>query len=148
LDKERKSQGFLSTAFTREQFKEMDAGYGIAVCVDDSKLVDYLCATTVEFNKALPLQNAMVECLATILYRGKPLSSHRLGLTTPACIDHRYRGQGIFFELCTKIVALAGARFDIAVAFISAANERSLRASGRFMMSSESLNRAIRFLKY
>lgn len=133
LSTQQKHQGFLSTAFTLEQFEEMDAGHGIAVCLKDSNLIGYLCAATVEFNRAFPLQSAMIQNLSTIFYQGKPLIAHRLSLTTPVCIDRQYRSQGIFLGLCSQLIELAGPQFDIATAFISAANERSLQACGKVM---------------
>jgi hypothetical protein len=50
LDERARSDGFLSTAFSIEQFKRMDEEVAIVVSVDAGKLCGYVCASTPAFN--------------------------------------------------------------------------------------------------
>jgi hypothetical protein len=128
LDQQMRYDGFLSTAFSIEQFKRMDEEVAIVVGVDAGKLCGYVCASTPAFNRSMPFPAAMLEYAAQTIYRDKALTSYDLCVTTPICIDRDYRGSGAYLGLCYKMLELVWGRYDLAVGFISTANARHLHA--------------------
>ncbi len=117
-----KAHGFLSTAFSVEQFRAMDKAIGIAVCAERGKIAGYLCASTPEQNRNTPLQAAMLEHCARISYRGKPLGSYRMCVASPICIDKDHRGSRAYFGLCRKVLEWVNDRCDVVVSFVSTKN--------------------------
>jgi hypothetical protein len=128
LAERERSDGFLSTAFSIEHFKKMNEEVGIVVGVDDGKLCGYVCASTPEFNKCMPFPAAMLSYASKIAYKGQSLIKQRFCVTSPICIDRNHRGNGVYLELCNKMIELISGKYDLAVSFISTGNSRHLQA--------------------
>ncbi len=124
-----KADGFLSTAFTAEQFQEMDRLMGMAVAVEDDKLVGYVCAAPASFHRTNPLWATMLERCAEISYRGQNFDSYRYCLGSPIGLQKEYRGSGLYAGLCGKILEILPKDYDFIVAFISNENVRNMKAT-------------------
>lgn len=124
-----RSGGFLSTAFTSEQFQEMDRSAGVAVCVEEGRVRGYLCAAAAEFYKAFPLPAAMLEKCSGLSYKGKPVVSYNFFVANPICIDKDCRGTGVYMGLRNKILELVSKDYSLALTFIADENQPSLKAS-------------------
>lgn len=134
LTEEEKKGGFLSTQFTIEQFRAMDEALGLVVAVDGIETVTgYLAATTLAFNECMPVPAAMIRHCSQVMYRGAPLTSYRLFVANPVCIAKKYRGMDVFVPLCEKLLELFQRDHQLALAFISAQNHRSLHACQKKM---------------
>ncbi|MCX7122451.1 MAG: GNAT family N-acetyltransferase [Gammaproteobacteria bacterium] len=130
LSIEEQANGFLSVAFTADQFRAMDQDLCIAVCVSDQyQLVGYLCSSTPQFNQQFPLLAAMINRFPHIQYHGKPLSAYRSFLTGPGCIDKSFRGQGIYLNLYQKLFEMLPPGYEVALTMIANDNPRSLTGS-------------------
>ncbi len=125
LDPAQKALGFLSTAFSVEQFRAMDKSIGIAVCAERGKIAGYLCVNTPEQIMQKPLQAALLEHCARMSYRGKPLGSYRLCVATHVCIDKDHRGSRAYIGLCRKVLEWINDRYDVLVSFVSTKNLRN-----------------------
>jgi hypothetical protein len=121
--------GFLATAFTVEQFKEIDRGLCVFVAVDKDTVCGYLCASTPEFNQDFPILSLMLECCSTLLYHGKPLTDYRYFIASPVCIERAYRGKMVFAHLADKILNCIPKDYELIVTLISEKNTRSLHAT-------------------
>jgi ribosomal protein S18 acetylase RimI-like enzyme len=128
LAADERAEGFLSTAFSIDQFRQMDQEVAVIVALDGAQLCGYICASTPAFNMSMPFPAAMLKHASGIVYDGKALMDRRLCVTSPICIDRAHRGRGIYLGLCRTMIGLIAGRYDLAVAFVSTANERHLRA--------------------
>src|SRR3990167_6711788 len=77
LPQQQLADGFLSTAFTVEQFKMMDHQLCVIVCIDAGSVCGYLCASTIELNQSFPLQAVMLDYCSQCTYNKIPLMSYR-----------------------------------------------------------------------
>ncbi len=122
------TDGFLGTAFTIDQFKEMDRSIAVVVAIENDKICGYLCASTPEFNESTPAPSAMLKACSRITYKGKVLTDYKFFVATPICIDKKYRGTGVYIGLCQKILELIPHEHELAVGFIHTENHRHLKA--------------------
>jgi hypothetical protein len=134
LKENERGDGFLSTAFTAEQFQEMNKSIGVAVAYDDEKLCGYLCCSTIEFNKKFPFPAAAIKNCDQVFYKEKPINSYNCFMANPLCIDKNYRGEGVIIELCNKALDFIPQHYELALSFIADANQRSLSASKKVGM--------------
>ena len=133
LAPEQRGDGFLSTAFTAAQFQAMNQSVGVVVGVAQNRVQGYLCAAALEFPHA-PFPAAAVRHAASVPYQGKALTQYRTCLVNPICIDQDHRGSDLFMGLCQAMLSvLAAADYEIALAFVSTANTRSLQACQKMM---------------
>ncbi len=131
LDQTEQKDGFLSAAFSVEEFQAMDEDLCVVVCVDAGQVCGYACASSVEYNQQFPLVAAMIERFQKIHYQAKPLTSYRSFIYGPVCIDKAYRGQGVLTGLFNQMQKLLREREsppELLIVLISAQNERSLKA--------------------
>lgn len=132
-----KSDGFLSASFTSEQFKIMDNDLCVVICTDKNKVCGYICATSVEFNKQIPIVATMLEQLPFIIYQNKPLSAYNHAIPGPVCIDKDYRGQGILFNLYTEMkfyLLKEHKELELFTVLIASENQRSVNAHKKLGM--------------
>src|SRR5258708_4553074 len=106
LDAQARSDGFLSTAFSIEQFKRMNEEVAVVVCYDAGRLCGYVCASSPAFNETMPFPAAMLRYARETVYLGKPLTAYDICVTTPICIDRAHRGSGLYLDLCHKMLEL------------------------------------------
>lgn len=133
---DQKSDGFLSAAFTAEQFTEFRESVAVIVAVDDTSVVGFACASTVEFCKQNPLPASMIARFAGIVIGGKNLAELRSVICGPICVAKNFRGKGIFEELYSTLFRSVGNDFDVALALVSTENPRSIKAHEKIAMTS------------
>ncbi len=130
LSTDARRDGFLSARFSREQFVRMDSDVGVLVARDARRVVGYLCASGVEFNRQFPLLLAMIERYGEVSFEGRALADQKTFVYGPACVDRAYRGRGVLRGLFRNLLRQIPGRFDAGVAFVAADNQRSLGAHG------------------
>jgi len=129
-----RQNGFLSTKFTPQNFREMNDSIGIAVALDGEKICGYLCASTLNHNLQFPFPAAAIAHAMEISYQGKNLKNYNCFMANPLCIDKDYRGIGVINGLCDEVIKFAAKNYDLALSFIADANQRSLQASKKVGM--------------
>ena len=122
------SNGYLSVSFSAEQLKEMNSEIPIIVADMGSGLGGYLCSSSFEYSKQVPLLAYMMKLFKTITYRNRPIDSYRSFIYGPVCIDRHLRGSGLLSGLFDALMHQLSGRFEIGTLFISQNNTRSLRA--------------------
>ena len=122
------SQGFLMIAFEREQLYRINGELGIFVAVQEREVIGYLMAESVDFAVGSPLIAHMLDRLKEFTIDGVLLSSRRLFVYGPVCIDRQHRGRRILDELFKVMLKTLQGRYDAGVAFVSALNSRSFHA--------------------
>lgn len=129
ISDEDRPDGFVTTLFTKEQFKELiEKENGLAVACDGNKIVGYAMAASWEYWSAWPLFEYMIQHLPNNEYMGQILSTENSYQYGPICIDKAYRGTDVFpnlFEFSRKQMK---DRYPILITFINQINPRSYRA--------------------
>lgn len=133
LNVSERSEGFLNTAFTVQQFQEMDQSLGVIAAVDQGQVCGYIGAGTLTFYSKFLFPAALIQYAEKLNYQQRPLISYRCCIVNPLCIEKKYRGSGIFMELSQAMCDLVSVNYEIALAFVSIANQRSLHACQKMM---------------
>ena len=122
------SQGFLMIEFTREQLYMINGELGIFVAVQGKEVIGYLLAESIVFAVGSPLIAHMFSRLKEFTFDNVPLSSRKLFVYGPVCINKQYRGQKILNGLFKVMLTTLQGQYDVGVAFVSKLNPRSLNA--------------------
>ncbi len=128
LSEEEKQQGFLSGSFTQAQFSNLNDDIAVIVGLDESKLVGFLCASSIEFNQDFRLPAAMIARFQHVSYKGQVLSNYKSVVAGPVCVDRNYRGKGIFESMYEHLIQTVPAKYNLIAALVSTINPRSIRA--------------------
>ncbi len=122
------SQGFLSVELTWNQLQTINTDLGIFVSIHDKTVIGYLMAETVEFAMGSPLMALMLQRIKGTTVEGFPLSTSRLFVYGPVCIESRYRGIGILEKLFALMKETLKDDYDVGIAFVAQINARSYHA--------------------
>lgn len=130
LSETERVNGFLSTAYTFEDFQRMHQSMGIIICEHQGALAGYLCASYPEAIRRLPhpFPSAMMDFCQRLSYKQRPLSDYRFFIGNPACIAAPYRGYGVLARLVEAVCELPSSDTEVGVTFVAINNQRSLQA--------------------
>jgi hypothetical protein len=106
----------------------MDRDVGVLVARDAERVVGYLCASGVEFNRQFPLLAAMIERYGEVSLQGRALADQKTFVYGPVCVDRAHRGRGVLRGLFQILQRELCGRFDAGVGFAAEDNRRSLAA--------------------
>lgn len=126
LPTEQHKDGFLSARFAAEQFAQMNREAAVAVAENHGRIVGYACSAGVDFSRQFPILAAMIATFRRLTYLGTTLIDARVCIYGPVCVDRAWRERGVLRGLIARIKAELAGQFDVAAAFISKANSRSL----------------------
>ncbi|MDX2107753.1 MAG: GNAT family N-acetyltransferase [Candidatus Melainabacteria bacterium] len=136
ISDKQKKDGFLSAAFSAQQFESMDNDGCVVIGIDEDQSVKaFLCSSTPMFNLPFPLPAAMIERFSNIELSGKKLSNQQVLITGPVCIDQSLRGQGVLAKLYEALYKELFGQYDAAVVFVSKENPRSIKAHEKLGMT-------------
>jgi len=130
-EEEHNTQGFTSWSYSLELLGQLNAQQPHVIVKDDNKVIGYALValkTAVQFHPDL---KTMIDLLESVTYNGKQLSEYRYYVMGQICIDHAYRGKGVFKMLYLQHKKLFEKDNDFVVTEISPANIRSMRAHER-----------------
>lgn len=129
ISEEDKKDGFVTTAFTKEQLTHLiESEQGIFIARDDTKVVAYVMSASWQFWSAWPIFACMLADLEKLSYLGQkitPFNSYQYG---PVCVDKSVRGSGILETLFDFAREHMHKRYPILVTFINKINHRSFNA--------------------
>ena len=128
LTPEQQKEGFLSARFSAEQFAQMNREAAFVVAEAQGHVVGYACSAGVDFSRQFPILDAMMATFGRLTYLGTPLINARVCVYGPVCVERAWRERGVLRELISRIKEELAGRFDMAAAFISKTNSRSLAA--------------------
>ena len=129
IREEDKPDGFVTTLFTEEQFKELiEKEQGLAVACDGDKIVAYVMAASWQYWAQWPLFQYMIEDLPNVRYLGQTLSVYNSYQYGPICIDKEYRGSGVLQNIFEFSRIQMSERYPILITFINQINHRSYNA--------------------
>ncbi len=124
-----KSDGFVTTLFTEEQFKELiEKENGLAIACEGDQVVAYAMAASWDYWSAWPLLRHMMIDLPNTVYRGRRLSVENSYQYGPICIHKDYRGTVVLPNLFEFSRTQMEKRFPVLITFINQINSRSYKA--------------------
>lgn len=129
---EDKADGFVTTLFTHDHFREMiEKESGLAIACADERVVAYAMAASWQYWTPWPLFQYMINELPRTVYLGRALSLDNSYQYGPICIHRSFRGTGVLANLFEFSREQMEHRFPILITFINQANPRSFRAHTR-----------------
>lgn len=135
LPEDARGDGFLSSDFTAEHFEQMAQSVDLVVAREAGKVIGFLCASTLDFNRNMPLPAAMMQRFPHLKIRSRNFDEVLSYITGPVCVEKSYRGQGVFEALYNKLFDATAMNYDVALAFIATSNPRSLKAHEKVNMN-------------
>jgi hypothetical protein len=106
----------------------MNREAAVVVAEDHGNIVGYACSAGVNFSRQFPILDAMIATFRRLTYLGTTLIDARVCIYGPVCVDRAWRGRGVLRGLITRMKEELAGQFDVAAAFISKTNTRSLAA--------------------
>jgi len=129
ISEEDKPDGFVTTLFTEEQFKDLiEKENGLAIACDAGKVVAYAMAASWQYWAQWPLFQYMIEDLPNIKYLDQILSTDNSYQYGPICIDKDYRGSEVLPNVFELSRIQMNKRYPILITFINHTNHRSYNA--------------------
>lgn len=126
ISEEDKVDGFVTTLFTEEQFKDLiEKENGLTIACDGDKIIAYAMAASWEYWSQWPLFQYMIEDLPNTEYLGRVLSTENSYQYGPICIDKDYRGSEVLPNIFEFSRAQMSKRYPIMITFINQINTRS-----------------------
>ncbi|PKM72960.1 MAG: GNAT family acetyltransferase [Firmicutes bacterium HGW-Firmicutes-16] len=129
IDEADKADGFVTTLFTDEQFKELiEKENGITVACDGARIIAYVMAASWEYWSRWPLFQHMINDLHNTEYMGQILTTENSYQYGPVCIHKDYRGSEVLIEVFDFSRVQMKERYPILITFINHINTRSYYA--------------------
>ena len=128
LPTEQHKDGFLTASFAAEQFAQMNREAAVVVAEDEGRIIGYACSAGVDFSRQFPVLAGMIATFGRLSYLGTILIDARVCIYGPVCVDRSFRERGVLRGLISGLKAELAGKFDMAAAFVSKANSRSLGA--------------------
>lgn len=129
ISEEDKADGFVTTLFTEEQFKELiQIENGLAIACDGDRVIAYAMAASWKYWSAWPLFQHMINDLPDTKYLGQILSTENSYQYGPVCIHKDYRGSEVLLNLFEFSRIQMNKRYPILITFINQINPRSYNA--------------------
>ena len=129
---EDKKDGFVTTAFTYEELKDLiEKEEGLFIAKKDDKVIAYIMSASWEFWSAWPMFEYMIKHLEENQFLNQKLTTNNSYQYGPICIDKDYRGTTLLLDLFEFARIDMSKRFPILVTFINKINTRSFEAHTR-----------------
>lgn len=120
--------GFITWLYSLDLLRQMNAQHPHIIVKDNDNVIGYALVALKEASGFHPDLKAMVLHLEALTYDHKSLGEYRYYVMGQICIDHAYRGKGIFSMLYEEHKRLFRNEFDFVVTEISTINIRSMAA--------------------
>jgi len=129
---EDKADGFVTTAFTRENLTQLiTEEQGLFIAKDEDVVLGYVMAGSWGFWSQWAMFQVMIADLPNLEYLGQELSTENSYQYGPVCIDKSLRGSGVLELLFDMARVMMGKRYPILVTFVNKINRRSYEAHKR-----------------
>lgn len=129
---EDRSDGFITTAFTKEHLTKLIADEnGLFIACIDKKIVAYAMAASWTFWSQWPMFTFMIKHLHDSSLSNQEITSTNSYQYGPVCVDKAVRGMAVFEQLFNFSLKLMSQKYPIMVTFINKINPRSFAAHTR-----------------
>ena len=132
IKEEDKKDGFVTTAFTKEELTDLiEKEQGLFIAKEDDKVLAYVMAASWEFWSRWPMFAHMIKELPKLEYLGEKLSVDNSYQYGPICIDKSVRGSEILYKIFNFSLGHMEKRYPILITFVNKINPRSYEAHVR-----------------
>jgi hypothetical protein len=132
IAEEDKKDGFVTTAFTKEELTQLiEQEQGLFIAKEGDEVLAYVMAASWEFWSKWPMFQHMIKELPKLEYLGQTLSVDNSYQYGPICIDKRVRGTEVLKEIFNFSLEHMAKRYPILVTFVNQINPRSYQAHKR-----------------
>ncbi|MFF0159805.1 GNAT family N-acetyltransferase [Streptomyces sp. NPDC005263] len=133
-DEERARRGFVQGNLTGELLNRFQDGPGIFVADAAGELAGFAITSEPGW---LPPGHPAAAAVAAVTKAADGRDLGRLFLYGPVAVDDRFQGRGVLTKLLTALSRALQGDFDLAVAFVETANERSLAVHRHYEMAED-----------
>lgn len=132
INEDDKKDGFITTAFTKEQLTSLiEDEQGLFLAKQDGKVVAYVMAASWQYWSAWPMFVHMIKDLHTVKFNNMTLTVDNSYQYGPVCVDKSVRGSGALEKIFDFAREQMSKRYPILVTFINKINPRSFEAHTR-----------------
>ena len=132
IKEEDKKDGFVTTAFTKEELTSLiEKEQGLFLCEKDDAVLAYAMSASWNFWSKWPMFAHMIKDLHNLTYLSQTLSTENSYQYGPICIDKSVRGTVVLKELFDFAREEMSKRYPILVTFVNKINPRSFQAHKR-----------------
>lgn len=131
IKEEDKKDGFVTTAFTKEELSQLVEEQGLFIAKEGDVVLAYVMAASWQFWSKWPMFAHMIKDLPNLEYLGQKLSVDNSYQYGPICIDKSIRGTEILYDIFDFSRIEMAKRFPILVTFVNKINPRSYAAHTR-----------------
>jgi hypothetical protein len=132
IKEEDKKDGFVTTAFTKEQLSDIiKKEQGIFIAIKDNKVISYVMSASWQYWSKWPMFQHMIKDLPNLTYLNQTLTIDNSYQYGPVCVDKSVRGSGVLEKLFDFALDSMSKRYPILVTFVNKINQRSYEAHKR-----------------
>jgi hypothetical protein len=132
IKQEDKKDGFVTTAFTKDQLSDIiNQEQGIFIARNKNEVFGYVMSASWQYWSQWPMFKFMISELKNLTYLDKTITIDNSYQYGPVCIDKSKRGSGLLEELFDFSLESMSKRYEILVTFVNKTNPRSYEAHKR-----------------
>ncbi len=132
IEEEDKKDGFVTTAFTKEELTQLiEQEHGLFIAKEGDEVLAYVMSASWEFWSKWEMFEYMIADLPNLSYKGVHLSTENSYQYGPICIDKRVRGTEVLPTIFDFALNYMSKRYSILVTFVNQINPRSYEAHHR-----------------
>jgi len=132
IEEEDKKDGFVTTAFTKEELAQLiEQEHGLFIAKDGDEVLAYVMSASWEFWSQWAMFQHMIADLPNLSYKGVQLSTENSYQYGPICIDKRVRSTEVLPTIFDFALNHMSKRYPILVTFVNQINPRSYEAHHR-----------------
>ena len=132
IKEEDKKDGFVTTAFSKEELTQLiEEEQGLFIAKEGEVVLAYVMAASWQFWSKWPMFKHMIKDLHNLEYLGQQLSVDNSYQYGPICIDKSVRGTSILPDIFDFARVEMAKRYPILVTFVNKVNPRSFEAHKR-----------------
>ena len=127
-----KKDGFVTTAFTKEELTDLiEQEQGLFIAKEGDEVLAYVMSASWQFWSRWAMFVHMIEDLPNLEYKGERLSVDNSYQYGPICIDKSVRGSAVLNDIFYFALEHMEKRYPILVTFVNQINPRSYEAHTR-----------------
>jgi ribosomal protein S18 acetylase RimI-like enzyme len=132
IEQEDKKDGFVTTAFKKEELQALiEQEQGIFIAVKNDEVIGYVMSASWQYWLAWPMFQHMVKDLPKLQFNHKPITVENSYQYGPVCIHKDFRGSGLLEALFDFALDHMEKRYEVLVTFVNKINPRSYEAHKR-----------------
>jgi len=132
IREEDKKDGFVTTAFTKEELTDIiEQERGLFIAKEGDEVLAYTMSASWEYWSQWPMFQSMIADLENLEYKGQQLTTENSYQYGPICIDRSVRGTKVLGDIFNFALKHMSKRYPFMITFVNQINPRSFEAHHR-----------------